>query len=112
VADTTAQARREVLEGTLARDWRQYFLPLLRKVGMLGLTKVDPDMPDDRVTVEYLLDHIWIVGDPDEVTAKLQKLQRDVGSFGTLLVIGHEWLPREAWVKSMTLLRERVLPRI
>jgi hypothetical protein len=31
IADTSARARREVLEGTLARDWRQYFLPLLRR---------------------------------------------------------------------------------
>jgi alkanesulfonate monooxygenase SsuD/methylene tetrahydromethanopterin reductase-like flavin-dependent oxidoreductase (luciferase family) len=112
VADTTARARREVLEGTLARDWRQYFLPLLRKVGMLGLTKVDPDMPDDRVTPEYLLDNIWVVGDPDEVTRKLQKLKQDVGGFGGILLIGHEWQPHDVWLRSMTMFHERVLPNL
>ena len=112
VADTTARARREVLEGTLARDWRQYFLPLLRKTGMLALTKVDPDMPDDRVTLEYLLDNIWIVGDPDEVTQKLQKLKREVGGFGGLLLIGHEWQPHESWLHSMTMFHDRVLPNL
>jgi alkanesulfonate monooxygenase SsuD/methylene tetrahydromethanopterin reductase-like flavin-dependent oxidoreductase (luciferase family) len=79
---------------------------------MLALTKVDPDMPDDRVTPEYLLDNIWIVGDPDEVTDKLQKLKREVGGFGGLLAIGHEWQPREPWLNSMTLLRDRVLPHL
>jgi alkanesulfonate monooxygenase SsuD/methylene tetrahydromethanopterin reductase-like flavin-dependent oxidoreductase (luciferase family) len=62
--------------------------------------------------VEYLLDHIWIVGDPDEVTRKLRALRGDIGEFGTLLVIGHEWEPRERWVRSMTLLQERVLPHL
>lgn len=112
VAETTSRARREVLEGTLTRDWQQYLLPLLRKTRMLGLTKVDPVMPDSDVTVAYLLDNIWIVGDPDEVTEKLRALQQDVGEFGTLLVIGHEWEPRDPWVKSMTLLRQQVLPRL
>ncbi|MBI3454394.1 MAG: hypothetical protein HY002_01215 [Candidatus Rokubacteria bacterium] len=73
---------------------------------------MDPETPDADVTVEYLLDHIWIVGDPDTVTEKLAKLREDVGGFGVLLVIAHEWEPREAWVRSMTLLREHVLPRL
>lgn len=112
VAETTAEARREALGGTLARDWTGYFLPLLKKVGLLGLTKVDPDMPDSEVTVEYLADQVWIVGDPDEVTHRLRRLQQDVGGFGTLLVIAHEWEPRSAWTRSMTLLKEHVLPRL
>jgi len=48
-------------------------------------------MPDSAVSLEYLLDHIWIVGDPDAVAEKLD---------------------REAWVRSMTLLKERVLSRL
>ncbi len=112
VAETTARARREALEGPLARDWTGYFLPLLRKTAHLGLTKVDPAMPDEAVTLEYLLDHVWIVGDPDAVTAKLRALRDAVGGFGTLLVIGHEWAPWEAWTRSMTLLAEHVLPNL
>ena len=112
VAETTAEARRQALEGPLARDWREYFLPLLRKTGRLGLPKVDAATPDEAVTPEYLLDHIWIVGDPDLVTRKLRALRDEVGGFGVLLVIAHEWEPHEAWVRSMTLLTERVLPRL
>jgi hypothetical protein len=29
-----------------------------------------------------------------------------------LLVIGHEWEPRELWTRSMRLLAEEVLPRL
>ncbi|MBI2154407.1 MAG: LLM class flavin-dependent oxidoreductase, partial [Candidatus Rokubacteria bacterium] len=112
VADTTERARREVLEGTLARDWSEYFLPLLRKIKMLDLVKVDPTMPDAAVSLEYLLDHIWVVGDPESVAEKLGRLERDVGGFGTLLVIAHEWQPRAAWERSMTLLAREVLPRL
>jgi limonene 1,2-monooxygenase len=57
------------------------------------------------------LDHIWIVGDPAEVTDRLQRLRDEVGGFGTLLVIGQEWDPRPARTRSMRLLAERVLPR-
>jgi alkanesulfonate monooxygenase SsuD/methylene tetrahydromethanopterin reductase-like flavin-dependent oxidoreductase (luciferase family) len=112
VAETDARARREALSGPLARDWDGYFLPLLRKTKRLGLPKVDAAMADADVTVEYLCDHIWIVGDPDTVAEKLARLRDDVGGFGMLLVIGHEWEPRDAWVRSMTLLREQVLPRL
>jgi alkanesulfonate monooxygenase SsuD/methylene tetrahydromethanopterin reductase-like flavin-dependent oxidoreductase (luciferase family) len=112
VAETTAQARREALAGPLARDWREYFLPLLRKTKRLGLPKIDPAMPDDEVTVEYLCDHVWLVGDSETVAEKLARLARDVGGFGWLLVIAHEWTPRDAWVRSMRLLRHEVLPRL
>src|SRR5438046_2479182 len=71
-----------------------------------------PAMPDSDVTLPYLLDNIWIVGDPDTVAAKLAKLRDEVGGFGALLVIAHEWRPQAAWERSMVLLREQVLPRL
>ena len=112
VADSTDRARREALEGTLGRDFQEYFLKLFRKVHLLDLTKTDPAMPDSTVTTNYLLDNIWIVGDPDEVAARLRALYEDVGGFGTLLAMGHEWQPREQWTHSMTLLAEEVMPRL
>jgi alkanesulfonate monooxygenase SsuD/methylene tetrahydromethanopterin reductase-like flavin-dependent oxidoreductase (luciferase family) len=112
VADTNERARREALEGPLARDYRDYFLPLLGKIRGRDMLKVDPAMADADITMEYLLDNIWIVGDPDTVAAKLASLHEDLGGFGTLLVIAHEWQPRAAWERSMTLLKEQVLPRL
>ena len=112
VGDTSAQARRAALDGVLGRDWRDYFLKALRRNKMLMAPKVDQAMPDDDVTPEYLVDNLWIVGDADEVAAKLQKLYDDVGGFGTLLVIGHEWLPGDDWHRSMQRLANDVLPRL
>jgi alkanesulfonate monooxygenase SsuD/methylene tetrahydromethanopterin reductase-like flavin-dependent oxidoreductase (luciferase family) len=112
VADTDAEARREALQGPLARDYRDYFLPLLGKIRGLEMVKVDPSMPDREVTLEYLLDNIWIVGDPDRVASRLNALADEVGGFGTLLVIAHEGRPQTAWERSMTLLRTEVLPKL
>lgn len=112
VADTTAEARRQAFDGVLGRDYRNYFLKLLPKVKMLNLMKSDPNMPDSDVTLEYLMENVFIVGSPDDVTAKLQRLQHDVGGFGVLLAMGHEWEPRDAWVRSMTLLKNEVMPRL
>jgi len=112
VADTDARARREAIGGTLGRDYRDYFLRLLPKLRGFDMLKVDPAMPDAEVTLEYLCDNIWIVGSPDTVARKLATLSDDVGGFGTLLVIAHEWTPRGAWERSMRLLAEEVVPRL
>ena len=112
IADTTEQARKEALEGVLSRDFERYFKPLLTEMKVLSLMKKDPDMPDSEVTPEYLVDNIWVVGSPDDVTEKLRRLYDDVGGFGVLLAMGHEWQPRDKWVNSMTVLAKEVMPRL
>jgi alkanesulfonate monooxygenase SsuD/methylene tetrahydromethanopterin reductase-like flavin-dependent oxidoreductase (luciferase family) len=112
VAETTEKARKEAVEGTMARDFSEYFLKMMPKINMLNLLKVDKSMPDSDVTIDYLLDNIWVVGNPDEVVAKLSKLYHEVGGFGVLLTMGHEWEPREQWVRSHELMVHEVLPRL
>jgi alkanesulfonate monooxygenase SsuD/methylene tetrahydromethanopterin reductase-like flavin-dependent oxidoreductase (luciferase family) len=112
VADTAAEARRQALEGTLGRDWRDYFIPLIKKGRTLDILKDDPAMPDARVTLDYLMERVWIVGDVAGVAERLRGLAREVGGFGTLLVIAHEWEPRDLWERSMALLATEVLPRV
>ena len=110
VADTDEQARREAISGTLGRDYRDYFLKLLPKLRGFDMLKADPAMPDAQVTLDYLCDHIWIVGSPRTVARKIAALHETVGGFGMLLAIAHEWRPRQAWERSMTLLSREVLP--
>ncbi len=69
-------------------------------------------MPDEAVTPEYLIDNVWIVGSVDDVTEQLRQLYQDVGGFGVLLAMGHEWQPKDPWVQSMTLLAQEVMPRL
>ena len=59
VAETSDQAREEALNGVLRRDFEQYFLRLMPKLGMVDLFKVDPDMPDSDVDAEYLVDNVF-----------------------------------------------------
>ena len=112
VAESAAEARKEALEGVMARDFQDYFLRLLPKVGMLGLLKNDPDMADSDVTMEYLVDNVFIVGSVDEVAQKLNDLKGQIGDFGTLMAMGHEWEPYGAWHQSMSLLKNEVLAKV
>jgi len=112
VAETTEQAREEALEGVLTRDFQRYFLPLFADRNLTSLAKENPDMPDSDLTAEYLMDNIWVVGSPDDVADKLRNLHHDVGGFGTLLAMGHEWEPKEKWTNSMTMLVNEVMPKL
>ena len=82
------------------------------KSGRLGLLKQDLSMADADVTLEYLLDTNWIVGDPDECARRIRALYEAVGGFGTLLVVAHDWPDPAVWDRSMTLLANEVLPRL
>ena len=112
IADTTEAARDEVRNGVMRRDWEEYFWPLLQRDGLLSLAKIDPDMADEDCTVEYMMENVWIVGSPDDVTAKLSRLYEEVGGFGVLLIMAHEWEPLEAWQRSAELLKEVVVPQL
>jgi alkanesulfonate monooxygenase SsuD/methylene tetrahydromethanopterin reductase-like flavin-dependent oxidoreductase (luciferase family) len=112
VGETSESARDEALNGTLGRDFEQFWFPELKHSNVMIAVKEDAQMPDEDVTLEYLAENVWIVGDVEEVTEKLYQLYTHVGGFGTLLVNGHEWRPREQWVASMTRLAKEVIPRL
>ena len=44
-------------------------------------------MPDDALTVDYMMKQSWIVGDPEECAARICTLYEQVGGFGHLLAI-------------------------
>ena len=112
VADTTKKARKEAMEGTIARDYKDYWFNLLDWSNSLDRFKLDVNMPDSDLTLDYLMDNVWIVGSPDEVAEKLATLYEDTGGFGTILAMGHEWEPRQQWIESMSLLADTVMPKL
>ena len=69
-------------------------------------------MSDAEVTTDYMMDNLWIVGSPDYAAQQIRELFEYVGGFGVLLVMGHEWKPRDKWIRSMKLLKEEVMPRL
>ena len=48
---------------------------------------MDPNMPDEDATVDYMMENIWIVGDPQECADRIRKLYEEVGGFGSLPAI-------------------------
>lgn len=113
IADTTEHAREEVKNGTLARDFSDYFFKMVPKIrGNLNIFKTDKSMPDSDVTIDYMIDNLWIVGSPDDAVEQIAALHEEVGGFGTLLIMGHEWNPLENWQRSMQLLVNEVMPRL
>ena len=114
VADDGDKAREDVVNGPIGRFFVDYWIPLLRNnpVGLAAL-KHDPEMPDEELTPEYMLEQFWIVGDPDECTEKIVKLYKDVGGFGTLLPLCHDWeQERPKWYRSLELLVKDVIPAV
>jgi alkanesulfonate monooxygenase SsuD/methylene tetrahydromethanopterin reductase-like flavin-dependent oxidoreductase (luciferase family) len=113
VADDAATAR------AYARDpdspYVFYYSQLLKKLmkgGRANLFKEDQAMPDEAVTLDYVLDRLVIHGTPDKVADDLMAFRETVGPFGTLLYAGHDWRDVGLARRSMTLMAEKVLPAI
>ena len=115
VADTDEEAYEGAREGMLFRAWREYFMKLY-SFGPYPLTryvKHDASEPDDAVDLEYMMEHIWLVGSPETVARKLRTLYEQCGGFGVLLAMSLDHLDdRAGWEKSMRLLAEDVMPRV
>jgi alkanesulfonate monooxygenase SsuD/methylene tetrahydromethanopterin reductase-like flavin-dependent oxidoreductase (luciferase family) len=112
VADTSAEARQDVLEGVMARAHQDYLYQGMKASGRLSVLKTNPSMPDDAVNAEFLLERTWIVGDPDECARKLRELYEQVGGFGHLLMLVYDWEPRQKMLTSLELLAKEVMPKL
>ena len=115
VADTDEEAREGAINGMLGRAWRDYLRPLFAQGAypFVSFMKHDESIADDDVTVEYMMDNLWIVGSPDTVTEKLRDLYNTVGGFGTLLWLTFDHSDdREGYEKSVRLLSQEVMPRL
>ncbi len=113
VADTDEEARDTAWNGGLGRAWREYLQPLFA-FGEYPITrnmKHDPSLPDEAVTPEYIMEHMWLVGSPQTVADKIRELYEWAGGFGVLLgmVVDHKG-DDERWKKSMRLMQEEVMP--
>ena len=108
----TPRIARERARAVLGRNYVQHQHP--NRVGTIQMTstKLDPALPDDAVTVDYLMENVWIVGDPPEVADQIQQLHEESGGFGTLLAITTD-ADDAAWDhESLRLLMEDVAPRV
>ena len=113
IADTDEEARDQAVNGMIGRVWNDYLLGLFGAFDLMSVFKHDPEVPDAAVDVEYLADHMWLIGSPETVEKKLRKLYSDVGGFGVLLVLTYDhWQNQQGWEKSTRLLAQEVMPRL
>ncbi|WP_153768977.1 LLM class flavin-dependent oxidoreductase [Labrenzia sp. CE80] len=87
-------------------------LTKLRKGGRLNLFKEDQNMPDEDVTLDYVLDRLVIYGDPSSVADQVLEFREATGAFGQLVYAGHDWTDYDKGRNSMILMAEKVMPKI
>ena len=108
----TPAIARERARAVLGRNYEVHQLPSRRGTWQMGAAKLSPDMPDDAMDVDYMMENIWIVGDPAECADKIRALHETVGGFGTLLSVTAD-SDDPVWdYESLQLLAEEVGPRI
>src|SRR5215203_2028166 len=107
----TAKAYATDPNGPYVYYYRSLFTKLKRG-GRIELFKTRRDQPDDEVTLESICDRLIIYGTPESVADQLLAFQQEVGSFGTLLYAGKDWMDRELGRQSMILMAEKVMPRV
>ena len=108
----TPAIARERARVVLGRNYEMHQRPNRLGTIQMTSTKLDPALPDDAVTVDYLMENVWIVGDPSEVAEKIHQLHDESGGFGTLLAITTD-ADDAGWDhESLRLLIDAVGPRV
>jgi len=111
VARTPDEAR-ERARAVLGRNYIEHQRPNRLGSGLIQATKTDPNMSDDDLTVDYMMENIWIVGDPEECAERIRDLYNQVGGFGHLLAITQDPDDPQWEHECLQLLMQEVGPRV
>jgi alkanesulfonate monooxygenase SsuD/methylene tetrahydromethanopterin reductase-like flavin-dependent oxidoreductase (luciferase family) len=111
VADTTEEARTLARENSLGRCI-DYILELTRRGPGVGMWKRNEQQADEECNLDYFMDEVIIAGDPDHVASQVNVLREQVGDFGTLVLVAHDWDDRDKWLHSLELFSRDVVPQI
>ena len=108
----SSESARDEARIVLGEPFTQHRWVNQKAQGTLARYKSDPSMPDESVDVDYMLDNVWIVGDPQECADKIRHLYKEVGGFGCLLFITQDPDNHSLMQNSTRLLMEEVAPLI
>jgi alkanesulfonate monooxygenase SsuD/methylene tetrahydromethanopterin reductase-like flavin-dependent oxidoreductase (luciferase family) len=119
VADTDEEAKAYVKNSMMGRFWNEIIINTMRSFGALPAFKHDQSVPDEAIDLDYLIDHLFLVGSPETVTNRLNELQEATGGFGTLLPVKYDWGTIEdpranaaAYRRNLELLVTEVVPNV
>ena len=112
VAETDEEARKWVREGNMARAWREANFPTLDLFGWRGFLKHDEKVPDADVDIDYLIEHLFLVGSPETVAKRLLAVDEALGGFGTVVLNAYDWGDDPGpYRRSLELFAREVIPR-
>jgi limonene 1,2-monooxygenase len=101
IAPTREQAREEVKFGL--DGWADY----LREVAAL------PIVPGGGDVIDALLSsNMAVIGTPDDAVAQIERLQKQSGGFGTLILFAHNWAEWAHTKRSYEMFARYVMPRV
>jgi limonene 1,2-monooxygenase len=108
IADSVEEAMRDIRE---AAEWEMQFQ---RARGLLKLIAPAVGRTADQIGFDELVEAGWyIVGDPETVCGRLERLYEESGGFGTLLLTGGKsWATRERREESLRRFADEVAPRL
>lgn len=115
VAGTDEEARRRIMDPRSAyQHYLGYMRTVFKNIGKLDALKSRPDMRDDEITVNGIIEERVIFGSPQTVAQKLLSIREQCGPFGTILVTGADWSgPNEEWEsESLERLAKEVIPLV
>ena len=108
----TPKSAREEARVVLGEPFNEHLLRNIKDAGALPFYKLEPDMPDEAVDVDYMMDNAWIVGDPQECADQIRALYEEVGGFGHLLAITQDPDDHSLMQQSLRLMMEEVAPKV
>ena len=108
----TPKIARERARGTMGRNYNVHQFPSRVGTKQIQICKLDPSMSDEAVDVDYMMENVWIVGDPAECEDKIRALYDSTGGFGSLLSVTADSDDPSWDHESLRLLAEDVGPRI
>ncbi|MDE2621369.1 MAG: LLM class flavin-dependent oxidoreductase, partial [Sphingomonadales bacterium] len=101
IAPTREQAREEVKFGI--EGWADYLL----NVAALPIVPGGGDVVD-----AFLSNNMAVIGTPDDAIAQIERLHKQSGGFGTLVLFAHNWADWPATKRSYEMFARYVMPRV
>ena len=103
LAETREEAFKQARVGA-GRYQREYFEDTLGHSARI-------DGPIEDIVDAMVEDGAWVVGTPDDLIARLERLDEESGGYGGFLIQATEWGTREQVLHSYELLARYVMPR-
>jgi alkanesulfonate monooxygenase SsuD/methylene tetrahydromethanopterin reductase-like flavin-dependent oxidoreductase (luciferase family) len=74
--------------------------------------KAEDAVPNEAVTLDYMVDQIVIAGSPNKVVDQILALREQTGDFGTLLYANPNWNDKTLARRSLELMAGKVMPAV